>query len=173
MHRLTREAKIGYLFLLPSIAVFLCFVLYPFIYTIVLSFFTLFIGGGLYLLCRSERLVMFDWCKTIGIYPFIQQLRSKGNFDSWLVYSLPDGLWLFSYIILMGAIWAFDMRKSLLCSVPMIIIAIGSELLQFPHIVRGTFDMMDLLCYAIGSVSGLFYIKNLNKNNDYENKKSI
>lgn len=141
--------------------------------TIILSFSTLFVGGGLYLICRSERLVMFDWCKAIGIYPFIQQLRPKGNFDSWLVYSLPDGLWLFSYIVLMGAIWAFDMRKSLCCSVPMIIIAIGSELLQLPHIVRGTFDMMDLLCYVIGSVSAIFYIKQLNKNNDYENKKSI
>ena len=141
--------------------------------TIVLSFSALFMGGGLYLLCRSERLVMFDWCKTIGIYPFIQQLRPKGNFDSWLVYSLPDGLWLFSYIILVGAIWAIDMRKSLLCSIPMIIIAIGSELLQLPQIIRGTFDMMDLLCYVTGGIGGIFYIKELNKNNDYENKKSI
>ena len=141
--------------------------------TIVLSFSALFMGGGLYLLCRNERLVLFDWCKTIGIYPFIQQLRPKGNFDSWLVYSLPDGLWLFSYIILVGAIWAFDMRKSLLCSIPMIIIAIGSELLQLPQIIRGTFDMMDLLCYVTGGIGGIFYIKKLNKNNDYENKKSI
>lgn len=143
------------------------------IVTMLLSFSTLFIGGGLYLMCRSERLVMFDWCKTIGIYPLIQQLRPKGDFDSWLVYSLPDGLWLFSYIILMGAIWAFDMRKSLLCSAPLIVIAIGSEVLQLPHIVRGTFDVIDLLCYIAGSVSGIIYIKKLNKINDYENKKSI
>lgn len=143
------------------------------IITILLSFSTLLIGGGLYLMCRSERLVMFDWCKAIGIYPLIQQLRPKGNFDSWLVYSLPDGLWLFSYIILMGAIWAFDIRKSLLCSAPLIVIAIGSELLQLPHIVRGTFDVIDLLCYIAGSVSGIFYIKKLNKINDYENKKFI
>ena len=143
------------------------------IITMLLSFSILFIGGGLYLMCRSERLVMFDWCKAIGIYPLIQQLRPKGNFDSWLVYSLPDGLWLFSYIILMGAIWAFDMRKSLLCSAPLIVIAIGSEVLQLPHIVRGTFDVIDLLCYIAGSVSGIIYIKKLNKINDYENNKSI
>ena len=143
------------------------------IITMLLSFSILFIGGGLYLMCRSERLVMFDWCKAIGIYPLIQQLRPKGNFDSWLVYSLPDGLWLFSYIILMGAIWAFDMRQSLLCSAPLIVIAIGSEVLQLPHIVRGTFDVIDLLCYIAGSVSGIIYIKKLNKINDYENNKSI
>ena len=136
---------------------------------IILSFITLFIGGGLYLMCRSESLVMFDWCKAIGIYPFINQLRPQGDFDSWWFYSLPDGLWLFSYIILMGAIWAFDMRKSLLCSVPLIVIAIGSELLQLLHIVRGTFDVIDLLSYIAGSVIGFFYIKKLNKNNDYEN----
>ena len=141
--------------------------------TLTLSLTTLLIGGGLYLMCRSERLVMFDWCKAIGIYPLIQQLRPKGDFDSWLVYSLPDGLWLFSYIILMGAIWAFDMRKSLLCSAPLIVIAIGSELLQLPHIVRGTFDVIDLLCYIAGSLIGIFYIKKLSKNKDYESKKSI
>lgn len=139
----------------------------------ILSFSTLFIGGVLYLMCRSECLVMFDWCKAIGIYPFIKQLRPQGDFDSWWFYSLPDGLWLFSYIILIGAIWTFDMRKSLLFSVPLIVIAIGSELLQIQHIVRGTFDIIDLLCYIAGSVIGLFYIKKLNKNNSYENKKSI
>lgn len=141
--------------------------------TIILSFTTLFLGGGLYLMCRSECLVMFDWCKAIGLYPFIKQLRPQGDFDSWWFYSLPDGLWLFSYIILMGAIWTFDMHKSLLCSVPLIVIAIGSELLQLPHIVRGTFDIIDLLCYIAGGVIGFFYIKKINKNNDYENKRSI
>lgn len=139
----------------------------------ILSFTTLFIGGVLYLMYRSECLVMFDWCKAIGIYPFIKQLRPQGDFDSWWFYSLPDGLWLFSYIILIGAIWTFDMRKSLLFSVPLIVIAIGSELLQIPHIVRGTFDIIDLLCYIAGSVIGFFYIKKLNKNNGYENKESI
>lgn len=133
------------------------------IITLMLSATTLFLGGGLYLMCRSEHLVMFDWCKTIGIYQFIQQLRPQGNFDNWIVYSLPDGLWLFSYIILMGAIWAFDIRKSLLCSAPLIVIAIGSELLQIPHIVRGTFDVIDLLCYITGSLIGIFYIKKLSK----------
>lgn len=141
--------------------------------TLILSFTALFIGGGLYLMYRSEHLVMFDWCKAIAIYPYIQQLRPQGHFDSWLVYSLPDGLWLFSYIILMGAIWAFNVRKSLFCSVPMMFIAIGSELLQIPNIIRGTFDVMDLLCYIAGSVIGIFYIKQLNKINDYENKKLI
>lgn len=133
------------------------------IVTLILSLTTLFFGGGLYLMCRSEHLVMFDWCKAIGIYPFIQQLRPQSCFDSWIVYSLPDGLWLFSYIILMGAIWAFDMHKSLLCSSPLIVIAIGSELLQIPHIVKGTFDVIDLLCYIAGSSIGIFYIKKLSK----------
>ena len=73
----------------------------------------------------------------------------------------------------MGAIWAFNVRKSLFCSVPMMFVAIGSELLQIPNIIRGTFDVMDLLCYIAGSVIGIFYIKQLNKINDYENKKLI
>lgn len=56
---------------------------------------------------------------------------------------------------------------------PLIIVAILSELLQIPHIVRGTFDMFDLAFYIAGSVSGLLYIKKLNKTNVYENKESI
>ncbi len=55
----------------------------------------------------------------------------------------------------------------------MMFVAIGSELLQIPNIIRGTFDVMDLLCYIAGSVIGIFYIKQLNKINDYENKKLI
>lgn len=115
-------------------------------------------GGCLYLLYRSETLLIFKWIKVMGIYDFISVLRPDNGINSWFVYSLPDGLWLFSYIMIISAIWCFDIRKSLLYSVPLVIIAIGSEILQIPHIVSGTFDFIDLWCYIVATILGYVYM---------------
>ena len=81
--------------------------------TIWLGLTSLFIGGCLYLLYRSDSLVMFRWCQSLGVYDFIISLRPQGHYDNWLVYSLPDGLWMLAYVLLMGAIWNFHVKKSL------------------------------------------------------------
>lgn len=79
--------------------------------TIWLGLTSLFIGGCLYLLYRSDSLVMFRWCQSLGVYDFIISLRPQGHYDNWLVYSLPDGLWMLAYVLLMGAIWNFHVKK--------------------------------------------------------------
>ena len=129
----------------------------------ILGVLSLTTGGVLYILYRSETLILFGWIKTLGLYDIVSNLRPSNGSDSWLVYSLPDGLWLFAYILLMGALWNFDTLKSLLYSAPLVVIGIGSELLQIHHIVRGTFDIVDLLCYIVAIVFGIIYIKIANK----------
>lgn len=131
--------------------------------TMILGVLSLTTGGVLYILYRSETLILFGWIKTLGLYDIVSNLRPSNGSDSWLVYSLPDGLWLFAYILLMGALWNFDTLKSLLYSAPLVVIGIGSELLQIHHIVRGTFDIVDLLCYIVAIVFGIIYIKIANK----------
>ena len=76
-------------------------------------------------------------------------LRPQAHYDNWLVYSLPDGLWMLAYVLLMGAIWNFHVKKSLLVTLPLAVVAIGSELLQIPRWIPGTFDIVDLFCYLM------------------------
>ena len=52
--------------------------------------------------------LMFDWFDAIGIDNEIDGLRSLFQGEGiygWVKYSLPDGLWLFSYMFLVDAIW--------------------------------------------------------------------
>ena len=132
------------------------------ILTVVIGVLSLLVGGSLYLLYRPDTLVMFEVCKNLGIYDFIISLRPQDTINSWMVYSLPDGLWLLAYILLMAALWNFDVRKSLRASFPLAFIAIGSELLQIPHLIPGVFDWMDLLCYVMACIIGFIYITIIN-----------
>jgi len=92
----------------------------------------------------------------------VLNLRPKESLGGWVVYSLPDGLWLFSYILLMGCIWNFNLKRSFYASFPLAFIAIGSELLQILGWVPGTFDVVDLLCYLAACGLGHVYLKSFN-----------
>lgn len=119
---------------------------------------SLSVGGSLYLLYRPETLVMFEVCKYLGIYDFIISVRPQYTINSWVVYSLPDGLWLLAYILLMAALWNFDVLKSLRASFPLVLMAIGSEFLQIPRLIPGVFDWLDLICYVGACIIGFIYV---------------
>lgn len=129
-----------------------------------ISFSLLFIGGFIYLGWRSGNLVMFQLLDKYGFSEFLNSYRCLGTNYSiydWIKYCMPDGLWLFSYMFLIDAIW--DNHKCVsyyifLWILP--VIAIISELLQFIMIVPGTFDIMDLFCYLMAIIIFLI-LKNL------------
>lgn len=127
--------------------------------TWVLGLLAITLGGSIYLFFRSEKLLMFEWLKKMGIYDSISAMRIETSDGGWLIYSLPDGLWLFSYILIMAALWSFEEKRTMLYSVPLVVIAIGSELLQFFHLISGTFDVIDLLCYIGACIFGFVYVK--------------
>ena len=71
---------------------------------------TLLIGGLIYLLFRTSSLKMFGWYKTIGLGEFTNGLRKltipfADKIPDWILFSLPDGLWIFSYVSLVLFIW--------------------------------------------------------------------
>ena len=120
---------------------------------ICLGFVLLAIGCGIYLLFRSKTLYIYVWCKSLGLSGYIDILRLAvlhWSLPNFVKYSLPDGLYCAAYLCIMDAIWHEDntWKKYLVISV-VPIISIGSELLQYFGIVRGTFDMADLACYLI------------------------
>lgn len=120
---------------------------------IILSLVFLFLGGLIYIIYRDKSLLMFDWFNSIGISNEIDGLRNLFQGDGiygWVKYSLPDGLWIFSYMFLIDAIWDGErniVSKWFLWFLP--IVAILSECLQYFGLLPGVFDWMDMACYML------------------------
>ncbi|EAR16287.1 MULTISPECIES: hypothetical protein [Robiginitalea] len=133
------------------------------------SFITLLCGGLIYVLFRTATLKMFVWYETIGLGGLINELRNwsfqfAGKLPEWILFSLPDGLWIFSYVCLMLAIWrnSFSFKNAIwILIIP--ILAISSEIGQYLGLVIGTFDFADLLFYIFGmTLPFIFFTKTIN-----------
>lgn len=115
-------------------------------------------SGLIYIFFRTSTLKMFNWFDKLGVSEIMKTIRNNtlqysNELPKWLVYSLPDGLWIFSYVCLMLYIWAETaIKKSLPWILVVPIIAILSELGQATNLVSGTFDTTDLMFYIIFSI---------------------
>lgn len=118
---------------------------------------TLLIGSLIYILFRSSTLKMFIWYEKLGITNQISRMRAKtflysNKLPDFLLYALPDGFWLFSYMSLILFLWKNELRRDNIFWVFILsIIAILSELGQLLKIIPGTFDIVDLLMYLLGT----------------------
>ena len=130
-------------------------------------FLTLSMGGLVYISFRQDTLKMFDWFDRVALSELVSRLRRftlpmADFFPNWFLYSVPDGLWLFSYLSILLVIWNNKISKHnvhWLLSVPAI--AIVSEIGQWFGIVPGTFDVFDLLFYLAGTVLPILLFTNL------------
>ena len=100
---------------------------------------------------------MFKWVESLGLSEYIDRLRdmvSNITLNHITLYSLPDGLWLASYIIVVNTVVSKSNRHNLLFwSLLLPFIAITFEFLQIPRIIPGVFDVFDLICYTIPLLS--------------------
>ena len=65
-------------------------------------------GSFIYILFRVETLKMFSWFIKLGIQEEIELLRITFSFirlPYWILFVLPDGLWLFSFISFQQLVW--------------------------------------------------------------------
>ena len=114
------------------------------------SFF--FCGGVIYVLYRNTNLRMFSWFKQLGLSSFIAHIRENTNLTlpDWVVYSLPDGLWMCSFFFAMQVIWLNDNSRLLLYTtliLPLFIVL--TEILQYFDVFPGTYDTIDLIGYIL------------------------
>lgn len=126
---------------------------------------TLFMGGMVYVLFRPMSLLMFEWFDSVGLLRFIWRMRIDTTLllPNWIEYSLPDGLWIFSYSLFIGCIWNFRLNKSFPFLLLLPLISVIDEILQMFHVVPGTFDVWDICAYILASVLGIGYILLMNK----------
>lgn len=119
------------------------------------------IGGGVYVAFRGMSLRMFGWLDALGLTGVVERIREMcsgivpGRF---VLYNLPDLLWITAYLLLVNAIIPVRQRASYLFWVLLMpLLGICHEILQGLGVMNGSFDTLDLLCYLIPTVINLIY----------------
>lgn len=138
-----------------------------------LILFPLFLGIGIYLLYRSRDLFYFKLIYSTFLSKPILHIRDFAKlyrklFSTWVVYSLPDGLWLFSFgaALLMDRIFFYYDFVIFTC---IYIWMITLEFLQLYFgghgSMIGTFDTMDILFFTLGYLLIVLISKYYHKKN--------
>lgn len=118
---------------------------------------SLLIGGLIYVIYRTENLLMFSWFSNLGLSENILFLRkSFGGYAlcPWGKYNMPAALWLFAYLYIIDAIWSnyqlTKLYKIFFWFMP--ILSILSEIFQLFHLLPGTFDILDMATYIMAII---------------------
>lgn len=124
------------------------------------------LSTSIYILFRPTSLLLFHWINYFGFMDKVFIFRSyfitvKDIIPFYLIYSIPFGLWIISYMIFIKIIWGESKGYSydiFFWSIP--VISFISEIIQYFHLISGTFDLIDLVILGIIIVLG-FIIKNI------------
>ena len=121
------------------------------------------VGGLIYILFRTESLLMFRWAESLSLTDLITRGRAAAApllpyVPGVVLFSVPDGVWVFSATAFFARLWhdgPMWMRAGWIGAAPAM--AIGGELGQIVGLVPGTFDVLDMIAY-IGATLGALWI---------------
>lgn len=128
----------------------------------------LLIGSLIYLLWRPSTLLVFAWLDVVGLEKPVQWVRAFSlpvlpDIPSWIVYSLPNGVWAYAFTSSMCLVWrgkatgCSGIRFFWISLGPML--GIGSEISQLFGAVPGVFDRLDLILLSLASMAGLQHLR--------------
>ena len=106
----------------------------------------------IYISNRSFDMILYKWLNintSNVIFSYLQQHAIP--LHDWALYNLPDGLWLFSYTLLIDAIWSKNNIKYYFIGIITLLILI-LEIAQMMHIFPGTGDILDIASYLIALI---------------------
>ena len=111
-------------------------------------------GCCIYLMFRSKSITLYHWAEHIGLSSLLCEWRSgvqDWELPTFVLYSLPDGLYCASYVLVMNAAWPNTGNRlvKLIAVSAIPFAAIIHELLQAIGYAKGTFDVYDLLFYSV------------------------
>lgn len=111
------------------------------------------VGGMTYLLFRPRTLLLFYVLDAIGLGGVVDRWRAAVPVvtePEFLIYSLPDGLWVASYVLIIdGLFLSLPAATRLRWAAVIPVLGLVSEVLQLVGLVPGTFDWADLFCYGV------------------------
>ena len=121
----------------------------------------LIVGGAIYLLFRTKRLVMFHVTDALGLTDTINGWRTavKGtHLPEWCVYVSPNALWSGAYILTMDALLRNHSLKTRLLATGFIpLLGVVAEIMQAAGIIPGTFDWFDIVAYILPHLIYILY----------------
>lgn len=113
----------------------------------ILSGLALFAGLYIYAVYRTEKIVVNQIVEFLArsfYQSVVEYRRAKVLLPDWMVYSLPEGLWVFSVTILSGGISLKLFKKRISFIFIPILYALLLELMQLFQITNGRFDVVDI-----------------------------
>jgi hypothetical protein len=124
----------------------------------------LFFGGLIYVLFRSKSLNMFHWFESIGLQKQVMKMRdaiypARAHLPTWLYYSLPDGLWAYSFSSAFIILWRDQSSIGKYWLLIPFTTGCLSEVAQGLGMMKGTFDVIDLAMYSLGIILSIVILK--------------
>lgn len=132
---------------------------------IIYAILSLLAGVGIYVFCRPHDQYIYTWIPMLNFHTSTHFLEF--TLPDWILYSLPDGLWLLSYILIIQTIFPYNTHKQFLYGGLAFLISCTIEVFQFLSIVPGTGDWRDFIAYSL-PITYLIYI-NLKQKNHVKN----
>ena len=114
----------------------------------------------IYLLFRSRKLFYYQIVELMNLDSHVRSIRKvvwvyRKHIPNWVIYSLPDGLWLFSMGVSILHNRAFYKKAQNIFNI-IFFTMIGIEVFQGIYgghgTFIGTFDGADVICYTIGYI---------------------
>ncbi|MGL5278770.1 MAG: hypothetical protein ACRC8M_06775 [Cetobacterium sp.] len=114
----------------------------------------------IYLLFRSRNLFYYQIIELLSLDSYVRSVRKvvwvyRKHIPNWVIYSLPDGLWLFSMGVSILHNRVFYKKAQNIFNI-IFFTMIGIEVFQGIYgghgTFIGTFDGADVICYTIGYI---------------------
>lgn len=114
----------------------------------------------IYLLFRSRKLFYYQIVELMNLDSHVRSIRKvvwvyRKHIPNWVIYSLPDGLWLFSMGVSILHNRVFYKKAQNMFNI-IFFTMIGIEVFQGIYgghgTFIGTFDGADVICYTIGYI---------------------
>ena len=115
----------------------------------------LLVGILIYIFLRPDNFIYND----LFLSPIKININTNSKVVSFLIYSLPNGLWSMSFTQLIFHIYKIRTLKIIILSSIMLFVGIIIELLQYQSFMNGTFDINDIFSYIILYLIVLFIQK--------------
>jgi len=117
---------------------------------------SLVVGALIYILFRTSSLLVFSWIDLLGLSNIVTDARQLVSpflkyLPKWVLFSLPDGIWVFSFTFAIFYIWHNSKLKRgmYFWIILPLLLSISGEIGQWLQLVEGTYCHTDVIAYLI------------------------
>jgi hypothetical protein len=114
----------------------------------VLAVFVFMTGMAIYTFFRNiDNMIMFRFFSKPSLLSMLNNpIKTDTIWSYMFVYNLPYGLWCFSGLLIIRALWLTNTKWRIIYGTIFIAIVMFYVILKLPKLIPGTFDVLDLLC---------------------------